>query len=675
MTIGRPLDFPHRREQPRRAGADRGRGGGGVRGDLGRVRPFPQEAGGGARADREGRPRRRSGWSRYAGRDDKRTPRRCETMCSGLFASRDVTAHDGAVAAGRDIINSTIITGLSPDELERWMQASQAERDSLVRAAEAARRDLGTTVTLVQAFLHTILARDVPPDQFAATLMQLAANWKAAGDTIEAKRGAANLFPEVEALRQQAQAAHRAERLDEVDALLAEIDRRETEAMATVKDLLAAQQASNVATKQGRIDVALSRGEAEEAARLIAEVVALTVPEANRFETLRERQDEWYVRGDTSGLATALSVAIALSRAMIHAAVNAKQRGIAYNALGNALSKLGSYETSGETLQKAVTAYQAALVERSRHRAPQEWAKTQTNLGNVLETIGDRSSNSKLIIAAINAHRLALEEITRNHAPLEWATIQSNLGNALSAIGDLRGETKNFIEAAECYKLALTEFTSESTYGDWLMTQNNLCIALWSIGQRENGTLKLEEAAIVCRVALTDRARKQDPVLWAKMQTNLGNILQTLGQREKCTQTLADAVRAYNAALEEFSQARVPHHWAATQNNLGAVFCALGELENSTQPFRDAIDAYTLALKERVRERVPIEWAATIGNLGWAIASLADRVGDLPMVEAAIAQITEAQDVMLVAANVPNAAIFHVRLSEAKAIRDRLSRP
>ena len=53
-------------------------------------------------------------------------------------------------------------------------------------------------------------------------------------------------------------------------------------------------------------------------------------------------------------------------------------------AYGNALTTLGEREDNQERLEEAVTAYQAALQERTRKQGPLDWATPQNNLGNAL---------------------------------------------------------------------------------------------------------------------------------------------------------------------------------------------------------------------------------------------------------------------------------------------------
>ena len=63
---------------------------------------------------------------------------------------------------------------------------------------------------------------------------------------------------------------------------------------------------------------------------------------------------------------------------------------------------------------------------------------TQNNLGNALSTLGERESGTARLEEAVTAYRAALEERTRERVPLDWAMTQNNLGNALSTLGRAR---------------------------------------------------------------------------------------------------------------------------------------------------------------------------------------------------------------------------------------------
>jgi beta-galactosidase len=67
-------------------------------------------------------------------------------------------------------------------------------------------------------------------------------------------------------------------------------------------------------------------------------------------------------------------------------------------------------------------------------------AKTQSNLGAALYLLGKRESGTAKLEAAVVAHREALTERTRDRAPLDWATSFGNEGVALMLLAERRGD-------------------------------------------------------------------------------------------------------------------------------------------------------------------------------------------------------------------------------------------
>ena len=93
------------------------------------------------------------------------------------------------------------------------------------------------------------------------------------------------------------------------------------------------------------------------------------------------------------------------------------------------IETLGERESGTARLEQAVAAFTEALKERTRERAPLDWAATQNNLGNALVTLGERESGTARLEQAVAAFTEALKERTRERVPLYWAATQNNLGN------------------------------------------------------------------------------------------------------------------------------------------------------------------------------------------------------------------------------------------------------
>jgi tetratricopeptide (TPR) repeat protein len=391
-------------------------------------------------------------------------------------------------------------------------------------------------------------------------------------------------------------------------------------------------------------DIALAAYDGEAAAEAII-ALADAVHGANAALVARSVNSEaaaLYEYGRDRGSNVHLVALIILRRKLLDAASSDAERGRAHDDLGTALATLGERESGTERLDEAVAAFHDALKEKTRERAPLDWAVTQNNLGNALAAIGERESSAARLEEAVAAYREALKEWTRERLPLEWATAQNNLGSALSSLGERENGTARLQEAVAAYREALTERTRERVPLDWATTQNNLGNALLTLGRRESGTARLEEAVAACREALKERTRERVPLDWATTQNNLGNALFTLGEGESGTARLGEAVAAYRDALKEWTRERVPLQWAMTQSNLGAALSRAGELESGTARLEEAVAAYRAALKERTRQRVPLEWAKTQNNLGATLSTLGERESGTARLEEAVTACREA---------------------------------
>ncbi|HVZ36685.1 MAG TPA: tetratricopeptide repeat protein, partial [Polyangiaceae bacterium] len=255
---------------------------------------------------------------------------------------------------------------------------------------------------------------------------------------------------------------------------------------------------------------------------------------------------------------------------------------------------------------------------------------------SALHAQGREFGDDGALRASVDVYREALRERTRARAPLDWASTQNSLGAALRALGVREDDPCRLEQAVEAYRLALLERTRERVPLDWASTQNGLGMALRALGEWETGTIRLEQAAEAYQLSLLERTRDRVPLEWAETQSNLGNVFQRLAERDGDARRLQQAVESYRLALLESTRDRVPSKWAATQNNLGAALSALGERETGTRRLEQAVQAYQLALLERTRERTPLEWARTQCNLGTALRALGERESGTECLQAAV---------------------------------------
>ena len=278
---------------------------------------------------------------------------------------------------------------------------------------------------------------------------------------------------EVVALKAEAQKAVDAGDLAKADALLAQIETQQRQALDRF-----AVNAAETSSKRG--DIALTRLQYGEAAKRFAASAAMFPPgganEEKRIAYLEKEADALYRQGSEFG--------------------------------------------DNGALAAAIDRWKQLLALRPRAQSPLDWAKTESNLGNALWALGERESSTARLEEAVAADRAGLEERTRERVPLDWAMTQNKLGNALSALGERESGTARLEQAVAAYRAALEEYTRERVPLDWAATEMNFGSALWALGERESGTGRLEEAVAAYRAALEEYTRERVPLDWATTQNS-----------------------------------------------------------------------------------------------------------------------------------------------------------
>jgi len=85
---------------------------------------------------------------------------------------------------------------------------------------------------------------------------------------------------------------------------------------------------------------------------------------------------------------------------------------------------------------------------------PLHWARTQNNLGNALARLGERESGTARLEEAVTAYRAALEERTRERVPLDWAMSTGNQGVALMLLAERLGDVTKARSAVQQIEVA-----------------------------------------------------------------------------------------------------------------------------------------------------------------------------------------------------------------------------
>ena len=113
----------------------------------------------------------------------------------------------------------------------------------------------------------------------------------------------------------------------------------------------------------------------------------------------------------------------------------------------------GTAETREENLDRALSAYTAALSIRTREADPYGWARTQNNIGNAYShrIHGEQTENQRLAIAAYESALQVHDAVTY---PEDFAMAKSNLARVYREYG-AGSRTQNLDRAMECLLCAM----------------------------------------------------------------------------------------------------------------------------------------------------------------------------------------------------------------------------
>jgi tetratricopeptide (TPR) repeat protein len=185
--------------------------------------------------------------------------------------------------------------------------------------------------------------------------------------------------------------------------------------------------------------------------------------------------------------------------------------------IGQVLATLGARENDTVRLEQAAAAFREALKERTRERAPLDWASTQGTLAAVLAALGARESGTARLHEASVAYREALKEQTRERATQQFALIQTGLGGVLVMLAEREGGTAYLDEAVAAYRAALQATTEDGGRLDLLIklaeAKASLGYALYDGGDFAAASLNFREAAALNFRDLADGPSAY-PMLW-----------------------------------------------------------------------------------------------------------------------------------------------------------------
>ena len=282
-----------------------------------------------------------------------------------------------------------------------------------------------------------------------------------------------------------------------------------------------------------------------------------------------------------------------------------------------------------QNLKRAIAAFEAALKiysaeERAAEKA-QERAQTENNLGDAfvslagagLEAAGDDPAATEAAVEdlnrAIEAYEKALLFRTIDDHPDDYAETKNSLGRAEMALAQLEeGEMReaDLERAVNSFKAALDVRALASHPEERAETQTFLGQALvlesepevsgseirWS--DREG----LKRAIEAYEEALSIRTRQDHPWKYAETKNLLGRALVILAGPARGPEDAANlrrAIRAFEEALEVLTLEACPLEYAKIQNNLGIAYRNLSKLEDRGDNLERSIWAYEEALRAR----------------------------------------------------------------------------
>ena len=363
-----------------------------------------------------------------------------------------------------------------------------------------------------ERLLRLVAQDDTAPATAEALLLVLAEEWaqKSFTDPADAYTALRGALQTAQDMKDQIDRLHNMDdRLAAVLRRVAEMnDRGETDAAGQELD-------AAIKAKEGELDAlheaALQqdrlRNRPKAAAdRLIARLKA-AAPPGGVFRATAGLLDEWGERGERMGDPFDLAVALDLAH-LNHARASKPQLGQALLSLGNCHTAVGTRQSGGGHLTRAVRAYTDALKEFPSKQQPENWAMTQNNLGVALRTLGAREGDSARLQAAIDTYTAALTVYTPEAAPMDWAMTQMNLGGALQTLGTREGDSARLQAAIDAYSAALIVYTPEAAPMDWAGTQHNLAIACLSFHDLDRNEDWLNKAKDSFGNALKKRTRE-----------------------------------------------------------------------------------------------------------------------------------------------------------------------
>jgi CHAT domain-containing protein len=295
------------------------------------------------------------------------------------------------------------------------------------------------------------------------------------------------------------------------------------------------------------------------------------------------------------------------------------------NNLANAYFSRMQGERS-KNIEQAISSYKKALEIRTKANFPQEWAETQASLAFVYfnRMVGNRADNIEQVITA---YENALEVLGRVDAPKELAKAHYYLAQAYS--NRIYGKrVENIEQAIFAYKKALEVYNYFDFPGEWASIHQSLANSYRERIQG-NHAENIERMIYFCEKALEVFTKDNFSEEWANTQNSLANAYYSRIQGN-IADNLEQAIIAYQRSLEIFTKEDFPKQWAMVHSNLANAYRDRIRHDRA-ENIEEAIVCCQRALEVRKLTDCPEEWADTQVSLAntYAERILGDRAQNI----------------------------------------------
>ncbi|WP_316174412.1 tetratricopeptide repeat protein [Bradyrhizobium sp. SZCCHNRI1073] len=503
----------------------------------------------------------------------------------------DVSATRLAVAAGRDIRDSTIKIGLDEAGVsERIEQAQQPLSDKLAALAAQIASSKGIDPAPLRAILVKLGEHYVSDAEIPDRLIALADKLIELREELQDRA-----LPDLKPTKDAALAL-----LDRGDlsGAYAELDRARV-SVQTRRHVLSKYEAELLADQARILELQISN---LAAAEKYGQAAALVSNDRSAFQYFAKQANALQNEGEQFGNNDALRAAIAVWRRAKEFSPfesDPEDHRKAHNNLGSAIYALAERDPTNDNFLEVAALNREVLARDTCESAPKYWGAAQANLASVLLVMGERELDTVKLFESLDRFREALKTVSREERPADWAGVQNNIGNALKLIAQRQNSEQHFMEAIEAYREALSALDEP---------------------------MPLEKARILM---------------------NMGATLSDLGRlRETQPEPFEQALKELTNALSLIQKDRYPVLWATAKHNIGAARNSLGIVTGDLLHYRDSLLVNTEACTVYTRENAPLHWAFCQWGIGIALSKTAAQTRNVEDATAAVNILAEANSII-----------------------------